>query len=111
MTVPDPRQIRGGRVGVGIGIALGAHALSIAVGIGLGALDRGNQIMTAFGIIIFAQLAVFIGSITAGIVLLNRGDRGIGLGILVGWAVGVFVAPVVGFGICVSALNGNGVGG
>ena len=115
-TVPppeeDPRRIRGTRVGLGIAIAFGAHAASIGVGLAAGALDRDNQIMTAFGLIILGQLVVFIVCLTAGIVVLNRGDRGIGVGILIGWAVGLLVAPIVGFGICVNVLDvGNGVGG
>jgi hypothetical protein len=41
-----------------------------------------------------------------GIVLLARGDRGIGLGLLIGWAVGVIVLPVVGFSVCVAVFSG-----
>jgi hypothetical protein len=106
----DPRRMRGGRVWLGIAIALSGHAVSIGLGLMVGALDEQNQIMTAFGIMIIAQFFVFAACLAAGIVLLNRGDRGIGAGILIGWAIGLLVAPVVGFGICVNALNG-GVGG
>jgi hypothetical protein len=42
-----------------------------------------------------------------GIVLLSRrgGYRGLGLGLLIGWAVGVLVVPVVGFGLCIQAIG------
>jgi hypothetical protein len=44
--------------------------------------------------------------VVAGTILLARGERGIGLGLFIGWAVGLLVTPVVGFGICMATLNG-----
>lgn len=55
-----------------------------------------------------AQGVLFVAVLTASIILSNKGDRSIGLGLIIGWAVGLLVAPVVGFGICVAALNGAG---
>lgn len=109
---PNPRPIRGGRVALGIGAAVLAHILSIALGLGVGAaLSGGDQLSGALLTILIGQVLVFVACIALGIVLLVRGDRGIGLGLLIGWAVGVLVLPVVGFGVCVAALSGTGVGG
>jgi hypothetical protein len=97
----------------GIGLALLAHLLAIGAGV-LGvvaeirtsALDGGWVPITAGG-----QLVVFLGCMVFGILGLNRGDRGLGLGLLIGWAVGILILPVVGFGVCVAVLSTQGVGG
>jgi Ca2+/Na+ antiporter len=111
---PNPRPIRGSRVAIGIGAAIGAHVLSIALGIGIGALGIGfgalftasDHLGAALAAITIGQLLVFVGCLAVGIVLLARGDRGIGLGLLIGWAVGVIVLPVVGFSVCVAVFSG-----
>jgi hypothetical protein len=51
---------------------------------------------------------VFIGCLTFGIIWIAKYDKGIGVGLLIGWAVGALVLPVVGFGVCVWALNQGG---
>jgi Ca2+/Na+ antiporter len=106
---PEPRPIHGRKVGLGIAIALGLHVLVIAVGIGFPALAvrPADQLGTALVIILLGELLVFLASMIWGLMQLVRGDRGLGVGLLIGWAVGVFVLPVVGFGVCVATLSGG----
>jgi hypothetical protein len=108
---PGPRPVRGARVALGIGIALGAHLLTIGLGVAVGALARASDQVTPALITLFvAQLLVFIGCLVAGILLIVRSDRGMGIGLLIGWALGVFVLPVIGVGLCIAyfaTVNGT----
>jgi hypothetical protein len=45
--------------------------------------------------VILMQIVLFIGCVVTGVVLIRRGERGIGPGLLIGWAVGI-VGLVVG---------------
>lgn len=114
MTPPPPpgqRPIRGARIALGIGIALGAHLLTIGLGVGVGAIAAGSDPVTPAVITLFAtQVLVFLGCLVAGILLIVRSDRGLGIGLLIGWAVGVIVLPVIGVGICIAlfaTINGT----
>jgi hypothetical protein len=105
---PRPAQsIRGGRVGAGIGIAMAAHVLTIAP-IVLGALldDEGIAVDIGFPVLLIGQAVVFFACLIVGIVLTVRQDGGYGVGLLIGWAVGLLTVPVAGFGICVTVANG-----
>jgi hypothetical protein len=103
-TVPPPppgqptARLKAGRVWGGIGIAMAGHVATILIAIGLVAVDP----RTGFGLVLglVLQVLLFIACLTVGIVLIVRQERGIGLGLLIGWAVGVIVFPVIGFGIC-----------
>jgi len=110
---PPPRRasepIRGRRVAAGIGIALAAHAATLLLLLG-GLLFRDEDFAAGPGLIalLVGQLAVFVGCLTVGIVLTVRQDGGVGVGLLIGWAIGLLVAPVAGFGICVWAFSAAG---
>ncbi|MBB5867243.1 hypothetical protein F4553_000622 [Allocatelliglobosispora scoriae] len=119
---PPPREhqqtVRPGRVFIGIGIAIGAHLLTVLASWGLavlvvqpsGASDYTNDSDRAGFFLMAAligQVIVFIAALTVGIILTVRKDGGIGLGILIGWAVGLIITPVVGFGVCVSLISGT----
>lgn len=120
MTVPPPpgsfevprgmgprprRQIRGGRIAAGVGVALGGHALTIVapvVGVAAGSEELAwNGLLVMLG----AQLLLALVCLVVGIVLTVKQDGGIGIGLLIGWGVGLLIAPVVGFGLCVAAYN------
>jgi hypothetical protein len=113
-TVPPPpprgdRPIRGWRVTGGFAIAFVGHLLTVALAVPT-LTGSGNQSMNWLVAALIAQAALFVACLTVGIVLLVRGDRGLGLGLIIGWAVGLIVLPVIGFGACVVALRSMGSG-
>ena len=110
---PGPnRPIRTGRVFAGIGLAVLGQV--VAVGLGILAVYLGarssdsDDALVGFSVGIVLQVVLFIVCLVVGIVWIARKDRGIGLGILIGWGVTVLVFPVVGIGICVALLNSYG---
>ena len=110
---PQPRQpgqIRGGRVALGIGIASAAHIAVIAIGLILLFSFDDERALNGLVVGLVGEVVVFIVCLTLGIVFLAKtnGDKGLGLGLLIGWAVGVIVFPVIGFGVCVAVLSGQG---
>lgn len=116
-TVPPPppgsdRPIRGRKVAAGIGLAMLAHLVSI--GLAFLAIyvtsNSGDGTTVGYGLIVglILQVVTFAACLTFGIVWLVKRDRGIGLGLIIGWAIGVIVLPVVGFGVCVWAFNVSG---
>jgi hypothetical protein len=119
-TVPPPpplppngqdRPIHGRKVAAGLGIAAGAQVLAIAIGVGatiaFAASDNSENALLGVYLEMLLQLVLFVGSLVIGIVWIARRDRGLGLGILIGWAVSVIVFPVVGVGVCIAIVNAN----
>ncbi|HZM79067.1 MAG TPA: hypothetical protein VFC19_25335 [Candidatus Limnocylindrales bacterium] len=113
---PDPggsgrRPIRPGRVWTGIGIALGGHLLTILIGWLVAILISGEQVLNFLLVATAGQILLAIAALVVGIILTVKGqDGGIGVGLLIGWAVGLIISPVIGFGVCVS-LSNSGSGG
>lgn len=110
---PGARPILGRRVAVGIGLAMLAHLISIGAAV-LAIVVAGQTSAGSTAWLVAplgAQLLVFVGCMVLGILGIVRGDGGVGLGLLVGWALGIIVLPVIGFGICVAALSSQGIGG
>ncbi|GAA0721504.1 hypothetical protein Drose_07730 [Dactylosporangium roseum] len=115
-TVPPPpgeeRPIRGKKVFAGIGLA----ALGQVAAIGLGVLATflfamsENSENALFGVYleILLQVLLFLACLILGIVWIARKDRGIGLGLIIGWAVSVLVFPVAGIGVCIAIVNSQG---
>ena len=99
---PDDGRLKARRVWGGIGIAMGGHILTILVSIGLATVDSTGWWL---GVGLLAQVALFVACLTVGIVLMSRRERGIGLGLVIGWAVGFIVLPVIGFGICLYVFS------
>jgi hypothetical protein len=97
-------------VAQGIGLAIGAHLLSIAISVAVLLLTKGVDAQVSIWSItsVAAQLLVFVGCLVFGILGITRGDRGRGLGLIIGWALGILVLPVIGFGVCVAVLNAQG---
>lgn len=118
---PDPsgkRPIRPGRVWIGIGIAMGGHLLTILIGwiaslIFSSPGGGGEPAVLNFLFIAGAgQVVLAIAALIVGIVLIVKGrDGGIGVGIIIGWAVGLIISPILGFGVCVSLVNSGDGGG
>ena len=110
-TVPPPpggdRQIKGSRVAAGIAVAILGHLLTVALAIP-SFTTSGNTGINWFIAALIGQAVLFLACLTVGIVLAVRGDRGFGMGLIIGWAVGIIVLPVIGFGACVVALRAMG---
>jgi hypothetical protein len=98
-TTPRPpgeaegRPIRGWRVTAGIGLAMLGHAVIAAVAVLVSVRSHSPQGAT---IVLPAEAVLLAVCLTLGVVLLVRGDRGLGLGLIVGWAGAMAVAVVVG---------------
>jgi hypothetical protein len=108
---PRPRRpIRGGRVAAGVGIALGGHVLSIVVPVVGAAAGSEDLMWSGLLVMLGAQLLLALACLVLGIVLTVKQDGGIGIGLLIGWGVGLLIVPVVGFGLCVAAFNAGSVG-
>ncbi|GAA3186457.1 hypothetical protein ACFO1B_11810 [Dactylosporangium siamense] len=117
-TVPSPpppngqeRPIRGRKVAAGLGIAAGAQVLAIGIGvlvtIALASTDNSENALFGVYLELLLQLVLFVACLVIGIVWIARRDRGLGLGILIGWAVSVIVFPVAGIGVCIAIVNAN----
>lgn len=108
--IGPPRPPMSGKwAAVGAGLALLGHLLTLLpLIVAFAGGDTSDESLgTALVVALIAQALLFVACLVAGVVLLSiaRGNRGLGLGLLIGWAVGLLVAPVVGFGLCVQALN------
>jgi hypothetical protein len=101
---PQRRSIEGRRVAIGVGIALAAHLLTLAPILG-GFVNTDYGVTGAF-LFLIAQVILFIVMLVLGIVLTVRQDGGIGVGLLIGWAVGLIVS----FGGCIALLNAGAAG-
>jgi hypothetical protein len=98
---PD-RRIRGRRVAGGIAVAILGHLVTVAIALPtLTASEQTLDNMTWFIGALFGQVVLFLGCLCVGIVLIVRRERGFGLGLLIGWAVGLLVIS----GVCVPALR------
>jgi hypothetical protein len=109
---PPPRpaaprsRILGRRVAAGIGVALLAHLLTVLVMV-VGIATDNSEFATGAGLMVMlvGQVVVFLGCLIVGIVLTARQEPGFGVGLLIGWGLGLLVTPVAGFGLCVWLLN------
>lgn len=111
------RPIRTGRVLAGIGIAIAGHLLTILIGwivsLFYQSPSGGNDtaVLNYLFVAGAGQVILAIAALTVGIILTVKGrDGGVGVGILIGWAIGLIITPVVGFGVCVLVINSGGGG-
>jgi hypothetical protein len=93
-------------VAAGIGVALLAHLLTVLVMV-VGIATDNSEFATGAGLMVMlvGQVVVFLGCLIVGIVLTARQEPGFGVGLLIGWGLGLLVTPVAGFGLCVWLLN------
>jgi hypothetical protein len=104
---PQRKPVKGGRIVAGLVIAIAGHLLTLVV-VALGvAAENGDVAIAGIYIGLGGQLLVFLACLAVGITLTVRQDGGIGIGLLIGWAVGVLIVPVVGFGLCVAAFESS----
>lgn len=99
MTNPDVRSIEGRRVAVGAGISIAAHLVTLVPMLGV-FVDTGAAVAGVF-LFVVAQVLLLVAVLIVGIVRAVKRDGGLGVGLLVGWAVG-FVLALVG---CVALLS------
>ncbi|MFE9688644.1 hypothetical protein [Micromonospora sp. NPDC005806] len=90
---PRPPSAKRGRIAAGIGIALAGHLpasglwlLSFYTFVYYASPD---SLFMVDCLVILLQLALFACCAVTGSVLVRRGDRGLGLGLLVGWVTGI----------------------
>jgi hypothetical protein len=99
-TVPAPpdtgtdRPIRAWRIGAGVVLALAGHLGLTWSGLALVRAALGGEYSDGGGILAFlvllsVQAALVVCCALPGLLLLLFGDRGFGIGLLVGWSVGV----------------------
>lgn len=104
---PPSRPIRAGRVFAGIGVAFAAHAATLLL-LRLGPLVQGEDFANGPGLnaLLIGQLVVFAGCLSVGVVLTVKRDGGVGVGLLIGWPMGLMIMLVAGCGIWVWAIIG-----
>ncbi|MER7004026.1 hypothetical protein ABT297_13400 [Dactylosporangium sp. NPDC000555] len=105
---PD-RPIRTRRVFGGIGLAFLGQVIAILLGvaaivIGGNSANSENALIGVY-IEILLQILLFVACLVVGIVWIARKDRGIGLGLLIGWSISVAVFPIAGIGVCLAIVN------
>jgi hypothetical protein len=112
-TVPPPpgpdRPIRARQVFIGIGLVFAAQLVAILIGVGAVAIgnasaDSENAVLGVW-LEVLLQAALFAACLAFGIVWIVRKDRGVGLGLLIGWAASVLLCPVAGIGVCLAIVN------
>jgi hypothetical protein len=89
---------------IGIGVTIAAY---VVFGCGMPTMINQFQSSLAAALSIGAPVFVFIAALVFGIVQVVRGDRGIGVGVLIGGA----LIPIVLAGVCIAlfaALSGAG---
>lgn len=106
---PPRRRLQGGRVGAGIGTALLGHVLSVVAIILAAAADTSSSVNIGMYVLLGGQALLFVGCLTVGIVLITRDDPSFGTGLLIGWAIGIVAAPVIGIGVCFVAFSQAGL--
>jgi hypothetical protein len=99
------RPIRAGRVFIGIGATLAAY---VVIGCGLPALISQFGPSVGPGLGLGAPVFIFLAALIFGILQVVRGDRGIGVGVLIAGA----LFPIILGGVCVAliaTLSGGGI--
>lgn len=106
----EPGETRPGanqpkRIWLGVGLALLGHAVTIVVPLVVSQVVSGEAAANFLVLALAGQVILAIVALAVGITLAVKRDGGVGVGLLIGWAVGLIVAPVVGFGVCVALIG------
>lgn len=106
MTAPKPasssnRPLRGGSVAKGISFAIAGHGVALAISAGLITLiGRSTELVgAALTAALITEGAFLLICVAVGVVQLVRGDRGLGLGLILGWLIGMAALIGVSFAI------------
>jgi hypothetical protein len=91
------RPIRVGRVFIGIGVSVAAYVI---VGCLVPLLANRLFPEPAPVVTIAAPLVLFVAALVVGVIQVVRGDRGIGVGLLIGGA----LIPIILAGVCVALI-------
>jgi hypothetical protein len=94
---PAARPIRTSRVWAGIGLAILGHVIALCVGLGSAGTGLVNYYVWIWFVV---EFILFAACVAVGVVQIVRGDRGIGVGLLVGWAAGTVIFA----GVCVALI-------
>ncbi|WP_433057359.1 hypothetical protein [Dactylosporangium sp. CS-033363] len=118
-TVPPPppppmpeRPIRTRQVFLGIGLVMAVQLVAVLIGVGAVVLGN-NSSNSENGLIgvwleLLLQFAIFVACLATGIVWIVHKDRGLGLGLLIGWGASVLICPAVGIGVCLAIVSNQG---
>jgi hypothetical protein len=99
-------------VWLGIGIAFAGHLLTILIGWILAVVMSGESVALFLFVAAIGQIVVAIAALVVGIILVVRGqDGGVGVGLIIGWSIGLIITPIIGFGVCVALVNSTDGGG
>jgi hypothetical protein len=101
------RPIHGRRVGLGIILAVAAHLVTVGVAAAMGQLESGPDWLLVWAL---GQLVLLVAAVTAGTILLVRGDRGVGLGVFIGWGGGLVLTPLITIAVILLLIRTYGVG-
>ena len=90
---PIRRPVRGRQVLLGGGFAFGGHTLALVVTFIIA--FTGSVYDSTWVVVVAMEVMLFFACLVCGIVWITSRDRGIGIGLLVGWPVGLLVPVVV----------------
>jgi hypothetical protein len=103
----EERPIRGRRVGLGVFLAMLGHLVTVGLGFAVAQLRSGPDWLLVWAL---GQAVLVVGCVVAGTLLLVRGDRGVGLGVFIGWGAGIVLTPLITAAVIVLLLRTSGVG-
>lgn len=118
MTVrPDPTPTRPARVWTGIGIAIGGHLLTILAGWLAAAIYSSpggggeSAVLNFVFIAAVGQAILALAALITGVILIVSGrHRGLGAGLITGWAAGLLLSAATGYGVAVLLYHTSGSG-
>lgn len=85
--------VQGKKVMIGGGVALGGHVFALVVASVIA--FTGSVYDSGWLVIVAMEVLLFFGCLTFGVVWFTSRDRGIGIGLLIGWPLGLLVPLVV----------------
>jgi hypothetical protein len=83
------------------------HVVTVVLGVIVSLRPSGPDWLLVW---LLGQAGLFLLSVTAGTVLLTRGDRGVGLGVFIGWAGGFVLTVIIAIAVILILLETSGVG-
>ena len=111
-TVPPPpitgdRPIRGRKVAAGIGVGIAGHLLAIGLTVLAAYLEVQSNVAWVW-IGMGAEVVLFVACLIFGTIWIVSRDRGIGLGLIIGWSAGAVMLPTIAFGLALVVFGRTG---